>query len=67
MVVELCPRSILLDHGSVVADGPTLDLLNDEELMQAHGLEKPHILQHAHPHFDVVWNPRELSEDKQER
>lgn len=67
LVVELCPRSILLDRGSVVADGPTLDLLNDEELMQAHGLEKPHILQHAHPHFGMVWNPRELSEDSPAR
>jgi hypothetical protein len=25
-------------------------LLNDEALMLAHGLERPHVLQHAHPH-----------------
>jgi cobalt transport protein ATP-binding subunit len=50
MVVELCPRSIVLDRGSVVADGPTVKLLNDEALMLAHGLEKPHILFHHHPH-----------------
>jgi len=50
MVVELCARTILLDQGGVVADGETLRLLNDEKLMLAHGLEKPHILQHAHPH-----------------
>ena len=50
LVVELCPRVILLDQGRIVADGPTLQLLNDEPLMLAHGLERPHILQHRHPH-----------------
>jgi energy-coupling factor transporter ATP-binding protein EcfA2 len=50
LVVELCPRVILLDHGEIVADGPTYQLLNDESLMLAHGLERPHILQHHHPH-----------------
>jgi energy-coupling factor transporter ATP-binding protein EcfA2 len=57
MVVELCARTILLDKGQVVAAGETLRLLNDEALMLAHGLEKPHILQHAHPHpvLPVEW------------
>jgi energy-coupling factor transporter ATP-binding protein EcfA2 len=50
MVVELCPRTLLLDAGKVVADGPTLQLLSDEPLMLAHGMERPHILQHLHPH-----------------
>jgi cobalt/nickel transport system ATP-binding protein len=50
LVVELCGRTIVLDEGSIVADGPTLKLLSDEEFMVAHGLEKPHILKHAHPH-----------------
>jgi hypothetical protein len=34
----------------VVADGPTLEILNDEPLMLAHGLERPHVLRHHHPH-----------------
>jgi cobalt/nickel transport system ATP-binding protein len=50
MVVELCPRAIVLDGGEIVADGATRDLLNNELLMLAHGLEKPHILFHRHPH-----------------
>jgi cobalt/nickel transport system ATP-binding protein len=50
LVVELCPRAIVLDHGKIVADGPTIELLNDEPLMLAHGLERPHILRHRHPH-----------------
>jgi energy-coupling factor transporter ATP-binding protein EcfA2 len=50
LVVEMCPRSVILDHGAIVADGPTRELLNNEEMMLAHGLERPHILRHAHPH-----------------
>jgi cobalt transport protein ATP-binding subunit len=50
LVVELCSRAIVLDRGSVVADGPVADLLNNEELMLEHGLERPHILRHHHPH-----------------
>jgi energy-coupling factor transporter ATP-binding protein EcfA2 len=49
-VVELCSRVIVLDGGVVVADGPTVDVLNDEALMLAHGLERPHSLRHHHPH-----------------
>jgi energy-coupling factor transporter ATP-binding protein EcfA2 len=50
MVVELCSRTIVLDNGLVVADGPTSELLGNEEMMLKHGLEKPHILRHHHPH-----------------
>jgi cobalt transport protein ATP-binding subunit len=50
LAVELCPRTIILDRGVVVADGRTMALLADETLMLAHGLEKPHILHHLHPH-----------------
>jgi len=50
LVVKLCARTLVLDGGEIVADGPTLELLSDETLMLKHGLEKPHILQHRHPH-----------------
>ena len=50
MAVELCARSIILDRGQIIADGRTMELLADEALMLAHGLEKPHILHHLHPH-----------------
>jgi cobalt/nickel transport system ATP-binding protein len=50
LVVELCSRAIVLDRGRIVAEGPVEDVLNDEELMLAHGLERPHILRHTHPH-----------------
>ena len=41
MVEELFPRTVILDGGQIVADGPTHQLLNDEPLLEAHGLEKP--------------------------
>ncbi|MBM7786395.1 energy-coupling factor ABC transporter ATP-binding protein [Tenggerimyces flavus] len=39
--LELCERSIVIDDGSIVADGPTRDILRNEELMRAHRLELP--------------------------
>ena len=50
LIVALCPRVIVLDGGTIVADGETHAILSDEALMLAHGLEKPHILRHHHPH-----------------
>ena len=50
MVIDLCPRAILVDNGEVIADGPTVELLSNETLMLEHGLEKPHSLLHRHPH-----------------
>jgi cobalt transport protein ATP-binding subunit len=50
LVVEVCSRAVVLDGGKIVAQGPPAELLADEPLMLAHGLERPHILQHRHPH-----------------
>jgi len=38
---QLCPRSVILDDGRVVADGPTRDLLADAALLAKHRLELP--------------------------
>lgn len=39
--LELCPRSVVLSAGRVVADGRTYDVLTDDHLMGAHRLELP--------------------------
>lgn len=41
MVKELFPRTVVVDEGRVVADGSTADILENEALLTAHGLEKP--------------------------
>jgi cobalt/nickel transport system ATP-binding protein len=41
LVQELFPRTIVMDEGQVVADGLTKEILENEELLTAHGLEKP--------------------------
>lgn len=41
LVQELFPRTIVMDEGQIVADGRTNDILENEELLTAHGLEKP--------------------------
>lgn len=41
MVRELFPRMVIMDQGLIVADGPTEVLMEDEALLEAHGLERP--------------------------
>jgi cobalt/nickel transport system ATP-binding protein len=41
LVDELFPRTIVMDEGLIVADGKTRDILDDEEFLNQHGLEKP--------------------------
>jgi cobalt/nickel transport system ATP-binding protein len=39
--LELCPRSVVLSEGVIVADGVTRAVLSDDALMKAHRLELP--------------------------
>jgi len=41
MVVELCPRTVILRDGATAADGPTADLFRDTALLDACALEQP--------------------------
>lgn len=41
MALETCERTVVLDGGRVVADGPTRDLLADRVFLEEHGLELP--------------------------
>jgi cobalt/nickel transport system ATP-binding protein len=40
--LQLCERSVIIDAGRIVADGPTRDLLADSDLLASHRLELPY-------------------------
>jgi cobalt/nickel transport system ATP-binding protein len=39
--LQLCPRSLVMNEGRIVADGPTREILTDQTLMAANRLELP--------------------------
>lgn len=41
LVLDTCPRVLVLDAGRLAADGPAEKLLADVDLMEKHGLEVP--------------------------
>jgi cobalt/nickel transport system ATP-binding protein len=41
LVADVLPRTVVMDAGIIVADGPTKDVLADVQLLEAHGLEAP--------------------------
>jgi cobalt/nickel transport system ATP-binding protein len=45
MVLDLCERTIVIRDGQVMADGPTADIFQDADLLEASHLEKPLRLQ----------------------
>ena len=50
MALELCNRVVVMDKGTVVADGEINDILGNETLMLEHGLEVPHSIRFTHFH-----------------
>ncbi len=49
MVLDVCDRVLVLSGSKLVADGAPGTILDDRELMEAHGLEVPHsLLPHRH-------------------
>ncbi|MCD6376214.1 MAG: energy-coupling factor ABC transporter ATP-binding protein, partial [Caldisericaceae bacterium] len=41
MIYDTCQRTIILNHGQIVADGPSKQILKNEELLKANDLELP--------------------------
>jgi len=51
LLLEVCSRVVLIDEGRVIADGDPRTIMGDDELMEAHGQEKPHsLVPHGMPH-----------------
>ncbi len=50
-ILEVCQRVVVLNGGQVVAEGSCREVLADQDLMLAHGLERPHsLVQGPHSH-----------------
>ena len=63
-VLEVCDRVLLIDNGQIIADGDPLDIMGDQELMEEHGLEKPHsLIPHVRPHHRRLWVASQNSDD----
>lgn len=41
LILDICPRVILLNEGKIVANGGAKKILKDKSLMESHGLEVP--------------------------
>ena len=50
-LLEVCERIILLDEGRIIANGSPHEVMSNAELMEAHGLERPHSLT---PHWKAI-------------
>ena len=50
-ILEVCNRIVLMDEGRIVVNGEPREVMGNVELMEAHGLERPHsLVPHAEPH-----------------
>ncbi len=45
LALVTCQRVLLLDRGEIIAEGPALEILSNEELLERHGLTLPLTLQ----------------------
>jgi len=49
LILEVCDRVLLLNQGQIIADGEATRVMDNQSLMESHGLEKPHSLFHHPP------------------
>lgn len=60
MILDLCPRVILLDKGKIIADDDPLKIFADSEMMETHRLEVPSSLRRDHKHrFPLEGHPHD--------
>ena len=50
-ILDVCDRVLLIDNGRSIADGDPMTIMGNQQLMEAHGLEKPHsLIPHGRSH-----------------
>ena len=51
LILEVCDRLVLMDRGVIIVDGKPKEIMNNIQLMEAHGQERPHsLIPHPIPH-----------------
>ena len=51
LTLEVCDRLVLMDRGFIIVDGDPKEIMNNIQLMEAHGQERPHsLIPHPIPH-----------------
>ena len=65
LILEVCDRVLVLDHGRIQAHGPTREILADERLMLAHGLEVPLSIRLGQREVELRQNSAETSADRE--
>ncbi len=48
LIIEVCDRVVMLNQGRIIADGTPQEIMSNNSLMEANGLEVPHSLIHYH-------------------
>ena len=46
LILEVCDHVVLVDEGRIIAEGIPREIMGDEQLMEAHGQEKPQSLRY---------------------
>uniref|UniRef100_B8HXY8 Cobalt ABC transporter, ATPase subunit n=1 Tax=Cyanothece sp. (strain PCC 7425 / ATCC 29141) TaxID=395961 RepID=B8HXY8_CYAP4 len=55
LALELCDRTVVLNRGELIADGPTVEILQDARLLEQHSLELP--LSYSRPYCSLDSRP----------
>lgn len=55
LALELCDRTVVLDQGKIVFDGPTAQVMGNPELLERHALETP--LSYSRPYCQLADAP----------
>ncbi|MDD5591374.1 MAG: ABC transporter ATP-binding protein [Dehalococcoidales bacterium] len=51
LILEVCDRLVLMNRGAIIVDGKPKEIMNNIQLMEAHGQERPHsLIPHPIPH-----------------